>query len=161
MKATDRNQSLHTLSSKQLKALSIISSGGTHAEAAAAAQTHRVTITRWANHHPAFVAELNRLKEETVAACSAEILHLTASAMEVLSRALQDDDGEIALRWLRIAVPLVASRATHQADSPRDSREFVEDHRQGMPSTFDSGMRIGFERSTAEAEADLIEYLEE
>lgn len=159
MTTTKDNKSLHALSAKQLKAIAVLSSGGTHEEAAAAAQTHRVTVTRWTNHHPAFIAELNRLKEEAISTFSSEILGVTNAAVRVVSRALESDDSEIALRWLRLALPVVGASAAHPKARAIDSRAVVEEHRQGMPSAFEDGLQRGFERSTLEAEADILDRL--
>jgi len=155
MTATGSNQSLHVLTSKQVKALAVIHSGGTHEEAAAAAQTHRVTVTRWANHHPAFIAELNRLQQEALSVCSTGLLRITTDALEVVGRALERDDGELALRWMRIALPAIQGRSLPVRLGQVESTEVVEDHRSRMPTALDEGIQMGIQRSTTEAELDI------
>ena len=54
------SESLHCLTDRQLLALDALLAGATQAEAAEAAGAHRVTVTKWASRHPAFVAELKR-----------------------------------------------------------------------------------------------------
>ena len=159
MTATGRNQSLHVLTSKQIKALAVLHSGGTHEEAAAAAQTHRVTITRWANHHPAFIAELNRMQQETLAICSTELIRITADALEVIARALEHDNGDLALRWMRIALPAIQARSLPVRVGPVDSSGVVDEHRLSMPTVLEEGIHMGFQRSTLEAEDDFNERL--
>ena len=56
--ATERNRLLQVTPSQEV-AIDALLSGATHAEAAQAAGVHRVTVTRWVNHHPGFQASLN------------------------------------------------------------------------------------------------------
>ncbi len=64
--ATERYDLLLQLDPKQAKALEVLAAGGSHEAAAEAAGVHRVTVTRWANHHPEFVAEMNRRRLDAV-----------------------------------------------------------------------------------------------
>jgi hypothetical protein len=152
-----RDKSLHRLSGKQLQALSVLHEGGTQEEAATASGVHRVTVTRWVNHHPAFIAELNRLEHEALTACYQGLLRTTRSAINVAARALEGDDGDFALRWLRVALPSIARNAHLTQDHPRSSTSVVEDHRRSMRSALDEGLSLGVERSTGEAEAEIID----
>ena len=95
---TDRYQSLLDLSGSQLTALEIIETGGTHAEAANAAGVHRVTVTKWCHHHPAFIAE----RAERVAVITDAA---TIRAIEVVTAAIDTGDAETAMKWLRLFAP--------------------------------------------------------
>ena len=58
MSTTEGYESLHNLSPKQLAALAVLKSGGSHDEAASAAGTHRVTVSRPRNELGARGAEV-------------------------------------------------------------------------------------------------------
>ena len=64
MTTTASYRPLHQLTASQQLAVTALAAGATHGEAAEEAGVHRVTVTRWARHHPAFIAELNRLRAE-------------------------------------------------------------------------------------------------
>ena len=64
MTESHRYKVLHELSPIQATALGLLDTGVSHAEAALAAGVDRTTVSRWATRHPAFIAELNRRKEE-------------------------------------------------------------------------------------------------
>ena len=161
MRKTGANKSLHNLSARQLAALAVINAGGTHEQAATAAEVHRVTVTRWVNHHPAFVAELNRLRHEAFSACYLEILGTTRAAIGVANRALETDNGDFALRWLRLALPGIDRNASLAQTAPRDSIAVVETHRRSMRSTLEEGLALGPERSTHDAEAELLRLIDD
>ena len=64
MPTTDDYESLRRLTDPQLAAIDVILAGGDRQSAAKAAGVHRVTVSKWANHHPEFKAELNRRRAE-------------------------------------------------------------------------------------------------
>ena len=107
---TDRYQSLLDLSGSQLTALEIIETGGTHAEAANAAGVHRVTVTKWCHHHPAFIAERNRRQIERAERVAVITDAATIRAIEVVTAAIDTGDAETAMKWLRLFAP----RQIHQ-----------------------------------------------
>ncbi len=100
---TDRYQSLLDLSGSQLTALEIIETGGTHTEAANAAGVHRVTVTKWCHHHPAFIAERNRRQIERAERVAAMADEATVRAIEVVTAAIDSGDTSTAMQWLRLA----------------------------------------------------------
>jgi hypothetical protein len=102
---TDRYQSLLDLSGSQLTALEIIETGGTHAEAANAAGVHRVTVTKWCHHHPAFIAERNRRQIERAERVAVITDAATIRAIEVVTAAIDTGDAETAMKWLRLFAP--------------------------------------------------------
>jgi hypothetical protein len=101
----DRYQSLLDLSGSQLTALEIIETGGTHAEAANAAGVHRVTVTKWCHHHPAFIAERNRRQIERAERVAVITDTATIRAIEVVSALIDTGDAETAMKWLRLVAP--------------------------------------------------------
>lgn len=100
---TDRYQSLLELNQAQVTAIEVLDAGGTHQEAADNAGVNRVTVTRWGRHHPAFIAELNRRKVERAENLAIRTDLLTASALEVVQRAVQEGDLSAALAWIRLS----------------------------------------------------------
>jgi hypothetical protein len=87
-------------------ALEALLSGATHAEAGTACGRHRVTITRWANYDPNFIAEWNRRRME-LAKSTAERLRSTAvRAAEAVAAAIEAEAREgravIALKLLAL-----------------------------------------------------------
>lgn len=57
-----------------MAAVNALIAGGTHEDAALASGVHRVTVTRWVNHHPAFVAEMNRVRADLASKTQARSL---------------------------------------------------------------------------------------
>jgi len=101
--ATARYQSLLELNPSQVAAIEILDGGGTHQEAADAAGVNRVTVTRWARHHPAFIAELNRRRVERTENLATRTDSVTRAALEVVEQAVQAGDLSAALAWIRHA----------------------------------------------------------
>ena len=101
--ATARYQSLLELNPSQVSAIEVLDGGGTHQEAAEAAGVNRVTVTRWARHHPAFVAELNRRKVERTENLATRTDTVTRAALEVVEQAVRAGDLSAALAWIRLA----------------------------------------------------------
>ena len=99
---TDRYQSLLDLSGSQLTALEIIETGGTHTEAANAAGVHRVTVTKWCHHHPAFIAERNRRQIERAERIAVITDAATIRAIEVVTDSIKSGDATTAMQWLRL-----------------------------------------------------------
>ena len=54
---------MRPLTPAQSSAVLLLVTGRTDAEAAAELGVHRCTVSQWKNHHPAFVAELNRTRD--------------------------------------------------------------------------------------------------
>ena len=149
MGATKGNGSLHDLTGPQVAAVHALMAGDTHEDAAKAAGVHRVTVTRWVNHHPAFIAELNRVRADLARQTLSKIVRLTELAMEVVEKALEAGDREAALRWLRLVPPSLMTPAV----GPTESVDVVEHVRAGM--ALDELFLTGDERTTEEAERML------
>ncbi len=130
-------------------------SGGTHAEAAHAAGVHRVTVTRWTNHHPAVVAELNRARTEALMRQRVAASRLTEKAIAVIDEALDDGDRAVALRWYSMNV-----RAIDIPELPVESADVVEARRLKMPSTIDQMIAATGEPSRLDAEAAILTSLD-
>jgi hypothetical protein len=130
MTATGDYESLHELTPAQVLAVAALASGQTHEKAAEAAGVHRVSVTRWANHHPAFQAELNRLRAEAAAEVRAKVVRLTNLAIDIVEQALTDGGEEAAFRWLRL-MPVMTTSAVPAG--PTDSTDVVEGVRRSMP----------------------------
>lgn len=90
-------ESLRALTPSQYLAINILETGATHQAAADGAGVHRVTVSRWVHHHPAFRAELNRRCEERSERLSAKIAEITFDALEVIHEAIQGGDANTAL----------------------------------------------------------------
>jgi hypothetical protein len=99
---TNNYQSLRLLNDRQLIAISALIGGATHAEAAAQAGVHRVTVTDWVGHHPAVRAELNRRRNEIAEQRQHQLRELDAAALDAAAAYLANSDGEFALKWLKL-----------------------------------------------------------
>jgi hypothetical protein len=94
------------LDDQQEVALAALLAGSTHAEAGVACGRHRVTVTRWANYDPKFIAEWNRRRLE-LANSTAERLRSTAvHAVEAVAAAIEAEAKEgravVALKLLAL-----------------------------------------------------------
>ena len=155
MGATKGDGSLHDLTSRQTAVAVALIAGGTHEDAARAAGVHRVTVTRWVNHHPAFIAEMNRLRTDTTNRMQAKIAQVTESALEVVQTAVAAGDLQTAQWWLRLVPPSLVS-----AVGPTESVDVVESVRAGMRSPLlAEAMPAGLEQTTEEAERMISERL--
>ncbi|MFN8022118.1 MAG: hypothetical protein U0Q03_11380 [Acidimicrobiales bacterium] len=128
--ATESNTSLHELSSEQALAVAALFSGATHAEAAEAAGVHRVTVSKWASHHPAFVSALATLRRDAAFEARDAALRTTRAALDVVFRAIDAGDVDAAFKWLRLGsgaalVTLPIGALT--------SHEIVEEVRRTLP----------------------------
>jgi len=99
---TECYELLRTLTPSQCIALDHLDAGATHQTAADAAGVHRVTVTRWARHHPGFEAELNRRRQERAERIADRIGEISTAALDVLGEAINDGDTETALACLRL-----------------------------------------------------------
>lgn len=125
---TDRYKSLLQLTESQISALEIIETGGTHEDAANAAGVHRVTVTKWCHHHPAFIAERNRRQIERAEQVSVLIDTLTIRAIEVVTAAIETGDESIAMQWLRLIGSQMASPSERRNDKspPVTARKVID-----------------------------------
>lgn len=154
---TKCDESLHRLSSSQVAALGVLFSGGTHEDAARAAGVHRVTVTRWANHHPAFIAEHNRFRVDLQEILRLKMERASGSALDVVQGALERGDVGVALRWLQLVCPL-----RQPAPGPTDSRDVVEVVRLGMrPPLLADAEALGLEHNRDDAERWIRQRLSE
>ncbi len=96
----------YMLDNQQEAALAALLAGSTHAEAGVACGRHRVTVTRWTNYDPKFIAEWNRRRLE-LANSTAERLRSTAvRAAEAVAAAIEAEAKEgravVALKLLAL-----------------------------------------------------------
>ena len=125
---TNRYQSLLDLTVSQVTALEVIEMGGTHEEAASAAGVHRVTVTKWCHHHPAFIAERNRRQIERAEQIAVIAEVGTIRAIEVIIASIDSGDARTALQWLRLAgsAQIIAHRAKVDRSNPITARKVVD-----------------------------------
>jgi hypothetical protein len=102
MDVTNRYQTLRELTDSQIRGLDVLVAGGTHAEAAEAAGVHRVTVSRWASKHPAFRAEMNRMRKELLDQRTDRIRKIDALALEIIARRVEDQDEAAAMQWVKL-----------------------------------------------------------
>lgn len=107
---------LHDLSPKHLLVLDALDSGSTHEQAAAAAGVHRVTVTKWATKHPAFIAERNRRANERARLVAERVESVTTRAIEVVGNAIEEGNLSAAFTWLKQA----GSLNTEVSSKPSD-----------------------------------------
>jgi hypothetical protein len=146
---TECDNVLHRASPRQIRAIEILIGGGTHSEAADAAGVHRITVTRWVNHHPAVIAELNGALLEARTRYRFVVSRLMEKSMRVVEEALDKNDRAAAFRWY-------ALNPHHHAAQigPVEPMAVVEQVRRAMP-TFLEEIAASGDRSTADAEAKI------
>lgn len=149
MTATNDYRSLHEITSAQLAAVTALARGATHEAAANEAGVHRVTVSRWAAHHPAFIAELNARKVEAATEAAAQVSRTTRKALDVIAEVIDGGDADAAFRWLRL-VPLIT--VTEPLIGSTESTGVVESIRRAMPSEILEVLTRADQRSTAEVE---------
>ena len=81
-----------SLTPAQSCAVLLLAAGRTDAETAAELGVHRCTVSQWKNHHPAFIAALNRTRDSVNAELSDRFRVLASSALRVIGPALEGDD---------------------------------------------------------------------
>jgi hypothetical protein len=100
--AADRYKLLLRLNPSQALAVEVLDRGGTHAEAAEAAGVDRTTVARWARHHPAFIAEINRRRLDRARSNERALADIDSKALAVLAEALDSGDPDLAFRWFKL-----------------------------------------------------------
>lgn len=156
---TNRYESLLTLTSAQFVALEAIDRGSTHAEAARLADVDRTTVSRWANHHPAFRAELNQRRLDRARKGQERVDEITASALEAIKAAVESGDQAAALQWVKVAgLPTVAE----DLNRPLTGEALIERHRVSMrtPREVEMDRVLGL-ATKHDAEEDLLRRLGE
>lgn len=93
------------LSGSQELAMDALLLGATDSKAGKAAGVTRQTISSWKNHHPAFVAEMNRRQQEIWTASREHLRSLVPKALHVLDAALSGEspNPRVAIRVLEMS----------------------------------------------------------
>lgn len=94
-----------SLSGSQQIAIDALIKGATDAEAGAAATVTRQTVNTWRNHHPLFIAELNRRRQEIWNASLDHLRALVPKALDSLDAALSSEtpDPRVAIKVIELA----------------------------------------------------------
>jgi cephalosporin hydroxylase len=136
---------LSTLTPSQVLAVSALTGGSTHAEAAQVAGVARETVSRWIARHPAFRATLIESQVALMAEHNLALARLRTRATEVADRALtaildrlDSDENVDPVATLRAVLPLTASTAPIV---PLDALTMIDDDlkrlKSSVLSTFD------------------------
>lgn len=99
-RATNDNETLPSLTeitTQQERVIELLLVGKTHREAAEEVGVHRVTVTKWANRHPAFRAEMNARRRQVWAASVDRLRALVPKAVQCIENEL-DTGGPNAVR---------------------------------------------------------------
>lgn len=139
---------LATLTPSQVLAVSALTGGSTHAEAAQMAGVARETVSRWISRHPAFRSALVESQVVLMAEHTLALARLRTRATEVADRALttildrlDSDENVDPVATLRAVLPLTASAAPLV---PLDPLSMIDDdlHRlkKSVLSTFEFGL---------------------
>jgi hypothetical protein len=99
---TNDYQSLREVNDRQHLAIEALLTGATHAEAAAQAGVHRVTVSNWVKKHPGFQAELNRRRRELSEQRATRLREFDAAALDAVATRLDEGDPEFAMKWLKL-----------------------------------------------------------
>ena len=81
-----------SLTPAQSCAVLLLAAGRTDAETAAELGVHRCTVSQWKNHHPAFIAALNRTRDSVNAELSDRFRVLASAALRAIGDALESAD---------------------------------------------------------------------
>lgn len=147
---------LHRLTSAQSLAASAIGTGTSHQKAAEVAGVHRVTVTNWSNHHPEFIAEVNRIRSDIADEVRADCDRLTRSAIDLVAKRIADGDVQSAFKWLKISPP---ETLLARGGGPLHSVEVVDRIRRQLPGPVESILVANDEVGPGEAEAHLVQRL--
>jgi len=147
---------LRTLNPSQAIAVEIIGRGGTITEAARASEMHRVTVSKWANHHPEFKAEVNRIRADACQETSQSYRDLTLAAVSLIAEHVSNGDVESAFKWMKIHPP---NLLTEQYVGPRQAEDVIEMTRKSLPSELEVMNDRMSGISTQDAETHLIKRL--
>ena len=90
-----------TLTPAQIRAIDALMAGLGYETAAESAGVHRVTVSRWANHHPAFIAEMNRRRRELLAESADRIRRLDNLALRSVQERIENGDPGAADAWIK------------------------------------------------------------
>jgi transposase-like protein len=93
--------SVEGLSESQETALAALREGASFVAAAGRAGVSRATVYRWVQSNPHFQAAYNTWQRELAESARARLLKLTEKAVDVLEKALERNDEQIALQMLR------------------------------------------------------------
>ncbi len=94
MTATEPDKSRH-LNPVQEQAVALLLQGRPTGEVAEAVGVARQTLSEWRNHHPAFIAEMNRRRVEVWGAALQRLQALLGRAVEVLAEDLDAEDSRL------------------------------------------------------------------
>ena len=92
MTSTDRTRQDDGLTVSQRNAIDLLVQGRNDRETAEGVGVARQTICEWRHRHPAFIAALNRRREDVWGAQTQRLRVLVAQAVDVLEHALEGDD---------------------------------------------------------------------
>lgn len=102
MAKADESRRLADVSESMILAIEILVTGGTQSDAGEAAEVTRQTVSKWQNHHPGFIAELNLRREQLREERTDRIRDLDAQALAVISDAVEQGDRSAAMDWLKL-----------------------------------------------------------
>jgi hypothetical protein len=91
----------NALSDAQHSALVALHSGCSFVRAAEAAGVNRTTLYRWVQGHAAFRAAYNAWQREMTESARARLLKLTDRAVDVVEKALENDNQNVAMQLLK------------------------------------------------------------
>ncbi len=101
MKTKPDQEKLRDLTPAQLIAIDALVAGAAKTDAAEVAGVNRVTVSKWANHHPGFQAELNRRRAELVEQRADQIRNIDALALEHIQRRVEGGDSAAVDTWIK------------------------------------------------------------
>jgi hypothetical protein len=96
-----------TLTSAQAIAVAALVSGSTVTEAAEKAGVSRETVSKWVNHSPAFIAEIQNQRAEFTAALRCELMSLGKQAVNVIRETLEKSTGDGGFKDFMAAVKVL------------------------------------------------------
>src|SRR5436190_560435 len=101
MTVTNRDRLLHVSPSQEL-AIAALLTGATHTKAAETAGVHRVTVTRWVQHHAGFRATFNQHLEELRDSQRHRLRSLLCRAMENIAERIEAGDTDASLNLIKL-----------------------------------------------------------
>ncbi|MQF69060.1 hypothetical protein FIM12_01800 [SAR202 cluster bacterium AD-804-J14_MRT_500m] len=87
----------------QLNAIDVLAQGKTDQETATVVGVSRESVSRWKNHNPNFIAELNKQRRLIWGASHDRLRSLLPKAIDTLETALERGDSKVAMELLKAA----------------------------------------------------------
>lgn len=167
-KTDETRRNLFDLTDTQRTAIGELVAGATATEAADTAGVTRQTVSKWKNHHPEFIAELNRRRAELIEERTDRMRDIDVTALGVIGEHINEGNLDAALGWVKhrklsdmdeavgpvTATAVLEKRAVEVLERPEHQpADFMDEFRYMQGTTPDEARKL--------AEAELVHALDD